>query len=74
MATRKVHYFDDCDGFYSSRPGDVKISRDLRECTCGQCKGRILDEIRSIDWRFIDDATFNSLAKFATNITTDDEG
>lgn len=67
MACRKKHLFTDCSGFnWRDTPEERQphVTRLIRDVTCGQCKGRVQDVVRSIDWsdlkddevRFLDSA------------------
>ncbi len=52
--TLKVHLFADCPGHYYSSEKDKRFTIDVRQITCGQCKGRILDVLRARDWVDLD--------------------
>jgi len=49
MASLKVHYFHDCRNIMRSS-GAVCTSW-ISDVTCGQCKGKILEAIRAMDWK-----------------------
>jgi hypothetical protein len=47
---RKVHLFTDCLGLHYNRREDGIFTSDIKETTCGHCKGRLLEHIRALDW------------------------
>ena len=53
MKERKKHYFDDCPGFHYSAKQDVIMVKNITEITCGQCKGRILNNIAAKNWEHL---------------------
>lgn len=54
---KKRHGFIDCPGipWRESLEERLKnLTSDVRLIKCGQCKGRILDKIRALDWLMLD--------------------
>jgi len=69
---KKKHFFGDCRGFYwraqSVEERTPYLVKDVSEITCGQCKGRILDVIRSRDWKRLGDDEVKVLTSAASVI------
>jgi hypothetical protein len=56
----KVHRFGDCINIpYRATANEYPVTDNIYKVTCGQCKGRILNKIRDLEWEnlSLDEAT-----------------
>lgn len=68
--TRKLHFHDSCTGFpYSEELIDRAryVTDDLRQVTCGQCKGQILNVIRERSWSTLTDQEIETISTAASS-------
>lgn len=66
-----MHYFDDCTGFPWQRSGADRredLTQRIAHVTCGQCKGRILDVMRQLEWIFLTTDEVTLLERLAQRV------
>jgi DNA-directed RNA polymerase subunit RPC12/RpoP len=71
---RKLHFFIDCDGFWHrdlAEERELHLVSQLQDITCGQCKGRILNEIRQRDWSKLASEEVAFLSRLAKQVKTE---
>jgi DNA-directed RNA polymerase subunit RPC12/RpoP len=64
---KKRHGFIDCTGFSyrdSLEEREKNLTSDVRLIKCGQCKGRILDKIRALDWLMLERQDLGLIMKY----------
>jgi len=69
MYDNEKHFFTECTHFpwrMSDWERRDKLATDVRHVTCGQCKGRILDAARAIDWANLSEEVRIALTVFAS--------
>lgn len=69
MAERKKHLFIDCTNFNwrdSTAERKPFVVKSVRDVTCGQCKGKVLNVIRDLDWSTLSPSDAHMLEFYAS--------
>ena len=68
MKPLKTHISTSCTNVINSWSDSEELKRrvvtDIRELTCGQCKGTLLNKLRNKDWKELTDEEVNVLCKY----------
>lgn len=71
ITQRKTHLFTDCSNFNWQMPDNERVeqtSANVNDCTCGACKGRVLQLIRETDWSSLNPTTLDLLTRLADHV------